>query len=150
MGNCNDKIEYTCGKKVNARCVDYEGKHSECTNLTECSSRSVHTTLEDIADQLTDLCNKVDTSGLSDSCLTYDESDGEQVRIVDILNKLQEEVCALKDIVEAEEACPSIFTQDISCLGLDYNCLADPCGVQPQNLAELLQLIINQACPPIA
>ena len=43
------------------------------------------------------------------------------------LAKIEEKVCELADAIELDPPdCPTIFTEDISCLGLDFECLTDP------------------------
>jgi hypothetical protein len=140
MSNCREKISYTCGKKVNARCVDYEGELSSCTELGDCPKHSVHDVLSDINRQLSDICEKLNIEDYDSGCLELEENS-----LVNILQELTNQVCELKEAL-APVDCPPVFSADISCLGLDYQCLADPCGEQPQNLTQLLQLIINQVC----
>lgn len=145
--NCDKEIRYTCGKKVNARCVDYEGDHSECSELNCCDKPTVHDTLEDISNQLTTICQSIDVSALGEDCLNYE---GTPVTVKDVLLKLEQEVCDLKDRIQEEENCPTVFQQDISCLNLNYECLSDPCGDPPSNLTELLQSMITQICANVA
>lgn len=141
--NCRDSIDYGCGsKKVNARCVDYEGKHSKCSEVGDCESVSVHKTLESITKQLDEICNNFDFSDVSTSCIGVEPSDK---NLPKILSEIVKQLCEVKEKIPNED-CPSVFTQDISCLDIDSGCLADDCNNPPSNMVELLQLLINKAC----
>jgi hypothetical protein len=142
---CKDTLSYTCGKKVNARCVDYEGDLSDCTELNEdCKVHTLHDTLEDMNEQLTNLCEKVDITGLSGECVDF----GLVVTIKGALQTLTNKLCELEGRLPEEGACDPTFSADIACAELNYNCLVDACGVDaaPQDLKELLQIMIDQIC----
>lgn len=144
--NCGDKIG-ACLKKTNARCVTYEGKHSECSELDCCDRPSVHDTLEDMSDQFSAICSAIDTAGLGDLCLEYDGTGEEgEVLVKDVLLKLEQTVCDLKENIQEEGECNPIFNQDITCAGLDLSCLVDECGEQPSTFKEVLQIMINEIC----
>lgn len=142
--NCDKKITDTCNGKENSRCSIYEGEHSSCSDLNCCDKPTVHETLEDISSQLQTLCDATNTDGLGQECFEYDYEDELQVK--DVLEKLEEEVCGLKETVAGEEDCPSVLTHDLTCLNLDYKCLVDECNEQPVTLKDLLQVLINQTC----
>lgn len=145
---CGDKLSNSCGKRHNARCVDYEGQLHEHTELDDCNCHSVHDVLEDMGNALNDINEQIDLSALGDSCIEYEKDDKGRITVKEALKKLEECVCDLKDMVEDtdEDDCPNIFSQDISCLGLDFGCLTDPCGEQITNLKDLLQALITQSC----
>lgn len=142
--NCKDKITSTCGKKVNAKCVDYEGTFHDESELTTCDYPSVEDVIEDINVTLNEITAALDTSGLGDSCITYTEVDG-KITIKEALLRLEEKVCALSSAIDTS-GCPPVFSQDITCVGLDYGCLVDPCGNPITNLKDLLQALINISC----
>lgn len=152
MGHCNDKISLTCGKKINAKCVDYEGTLHNDTQLTNCGCYNLEDVVEDINNTINNITDALDTSGLGDSCITYTEVGGE-ITIKEALLRLEEKICEIADFVSlaTPAACPPIFTQDITCLGLDFECLVDPCGDPITNLKDLLQALITKSCEtPIA
>lgn len=144
---CKDKISNTCGKKINAKCVDYEGVLHENTELEDCNCHSVEAVIEDMNVALNTINESIDLSILGDDCIDYDKVDG-KIQVKEALKKLEECVCELKskvDDVDAED-CPAIFSTDISCLGLDFECLTDPCDEPIGDLKDLLQALITQTC----
>tara|TARA_R110000772_G_scaffold119924_1_gene226087 strand:+ start:1235 stop:1705 length:471 start_codon:yes stop_codon:yes gene_type:complete len=144
---CKDKISRTCGKKINAKCVDYEGSLHDNTTLATCDCHSVEDVIEDMNLALNEINTSIDLTILGDDCITYDEVDG-KIQVKEALKKLEECICELKakvDDVDAED-CPAIFSADISCLGLNFECLETACETPIQNLGELLQALITQTC----
>lgn len=137
---CKDEVFYTCGPRLNARCVDYEGILSECSNLGSCNKYRLHDVIEDMQGILTDHCKVIGIEDVNTSCLdtpvTFD-SFGEYVtdlysRICTIYSELPDTLCDM----------------DITCLNLDYKCLLDgPCNEgAPNSASELFQLLIDQIC----
>jgi hypothetical protein len=139
--SCKDKISTTCGKRINSRCIDYEGNLSGCTELAGCPKHTVHEVLEDMSERITTFCETLDLSETNTGCVTV-----EVKTLKNLFESLYSEVCEIKDKLPDEE-CPSIFTQDVTCLGLDYKCLTDACGEQPKSIKDVLQLLIDNACP---
>ena len=141
MSNCKDKISYTCGKRVNARCVDYEGDLSECTELDkDCGIHTVHEVLEDVAERLTDICDDLDMTNVEMGCL---ELEATEPKLPEVLSAVIAKLCETQ-----EGDCNLIFNTPIECANFDYGCLVDECGagIAPGNLKELLQTMINQSC----
>lgn len=141
MSNCKDKIKYTCAKRANARCVDYEGEISECTGLdSECSIHTVHEVLEDNNKQLTKICSELDLSGVDRRCLEFEV---EEPKLPDFIGTIIAKVCEEKEV-----ECSVFLDTPIDCMELDYKCLVDECGVEaaPSNIKELLQLLIDRIC----
>lgn len=142
--NCEQDIRYTCGKRINARCIDYEGEYSTCSSLNCCNKPSMHTVIEDMNSQLSDICDSLDTSELGGDCLSYPSS---PILVKDVLLTMEEEICSIKNTLSQDADCNPVFDQDIACLELDYKCLYDPCGVnRPASLKELLQSMIDKIC----
>lgn len=146
MGKC-DKIEDTCGKKINARCVDYEGTVNTQSELTNDSCLNVHNTTQDIYNQLEDIQNSIDLEGLGENCVTY-EQEGDKLTVVEALLGLESKLCELvEESTSGTGGCHPIFDADITCLNLDLGCLTtDPCGEQITTFKQLLQALIIQAC----
>ena len=144
MGNCNNRISSTCGKKINAKCVDYEGDFHNESNLDTCDYPNMEDVIEDINVTLNEITDALDTSGLGDSCITYTEVGG-KITIKEALLRLEEKICSLSSAVSVD-GCSPVFTDDISCVDLDFKCLVDPCGEQITNMKDLLQALINKVC----
>ncbi len=146
--SCN-KIDNTCGKKINARCVDYEGEINDCSSLEDKDCLSIHETTEDIYKQIEDLKECLDLSSLGKNCLEYGE-ECEDLKINKVLLKLEEKVCELCEAIPTPQSdpnyCNPIFEQDLSCLELDYKCLTDPCNNEIKTLKQLLQALIDKNC----
>lgn len=141
MGKC-DKIEDTCGKKINARCVDYEGTVNSQSPLTE-GCLNVHNTTEDIYDQLEVIQESIDLTDLGSACITYPQ-EGLALKVSEALLGLETKVC---ELAVTEEGCHPIFDADITCLGLNLGCLPDdPCGDPITTFKQLLQALIAQSC----
>jgi len=142
MGKC-DKIDDTCGKKINARCVDYEGEVNSQSDLDQEGCLSVASTTEDIYNQLEEIQESIDLSGLGEDCIEYTQAE-EKLKVSEALLALEAKVCELD--VEAPD-CHPIFDADITCLNLDLDCLTtDPCDEPITTFKQLLQAMIIQAC----
>lgn len=143
---CKGKLSSTCGKKHNAKCVDYEGELHENTQLEDCGCYNVEEVIEDLNSTINTIMDSIDLSGLGNLCITYDLVDG-VITVKEALAKIEAKLCELADAVELDPPdCPTIFTEDISCLQLDFECLTDPCNNQITNLKDLLQAMITQIC----
>jgi len=151
--SCRDKIKDRCLKKVNATCVDYEGALSSETNLDPLDCHTVEEVLEDMNDQLDDIYEQIDLDGIDESCIDFQEEETGKIKVKEAILALTSK---LKDIMEhvgmscdncpeCEPSCNPIFTEDITCLGLDFGCLVDPCGNQYTTLKDVLQGIIDVA-----
>lgn len=147
MSKCGSKVSSTCGKRINAKCVDYEGELHNDTELDSCDCPNVEDVIEDINNTLNNIKDGLDTSGLGNQCITYNEVDGE-VSISEALLRLEEKICEISDHlnISEEEDCPTVYTQDLTCVGLDMSCLVDPCGEPITDLKTLLQALINKVC----
>lgn len=142
MGKC-DKIEDTCGKKINANCVDYEGEVNSQSPLIQTGCLSISSTTEDIYNQLEEIQESIDLTVLGTDCITYEQA-GLKLKISEALFGLEKKICELSIV---EEGCHPIFDTDITCLDLNLGCLSvDPCGDQITTFKQLLQALIAQAC----
>lgn len=148
--SCKDKLANTCGKKVNAKCVDFEGTRHANTKIEECDKPSVETVIEDLNLQVDFLSNSLDLSALGEACINYTQ-EGETLLAKEALLAMEAKICEIADFVGLPrpgcptcESCSPLFDETISCLGLDLGGLVDSCGTQPTTLKELLQLMLNQ------
>jgi len=116
MTRCKGNITSTCGKKVNAKCVDYEGEYHDRTGFEECDKPSLEDVVEDINETLNFLSESVDLSQLPQACDAIDyNQDGDELLVSEALIAHSEMLCALIEHTGYGEAepCP------------DCN---DPCG----------------------
>lgn len=147
---CKDKISRTCGKKINAKCVDYEGEFHENTELDVCDGSSVEDVIEDINKQVDSLSSSLDLSELGDACIIYTPT-GESLLAKDAFLAMEAKICELAEYVglptpgcDGCHDCSPIFEESIECANLDLGGLVDDCGVQPSTLKELLQLLLDK------
>lgn len=142
---CNDNISNLCLEPIKSTCVDFDGQLGDNTKITEdCVNQ--HEVNEDLYQITDEIIEGLDTSALSDNCLTYPLPMG--VTLIPVSKALEvhgDEICTLKDRVTALEN-KDYSSLDITGFGLDFGCLVDPCGDPITELGTLLQLIINKAC----
>lgn len=133
--------EDTCGgKKMNARCVDYEGKVSKCSGTEDkCKKRTVHEVLEDNSQHLTEICRQLDMSDLTPGCLEVEVSKPE---VKDYMQAIIDKLC------DSKFDCEKLFNTSLECSGLDYKCFVNECEEEfkPSNLTELFQMLIDRSC----
>lgn len=148
--SCKKAISNTCGKKHNAKCVDFEGTLHANTEIDECDKPSVEDVIEDLNKQVDLLSTSLDLSGLGEACITYAQ-EGDTLLAKEALLAMEAKICEIADFVGLPrpgcptcESCSPLFDETISCLGLDLGGLVDSCGTQPTTLKELLQLMLNQ------
>lgn len=151
--SCNDKISDRCVKKTNAVCTTYEGTLSEDTLLTSTACLNVETVIEDINTQLDILQSKIDVEVLiNDTCINYPRVGGIVTARTAILS-LNARFQTMMEFVGMQcdgtpvDDCPAIYSHAIDCVGLDLGVLTNPCGNQPANLKDLLQLILDTIQP---
>jgi hypothetical protein len=108
------------------------------------------TDLDSVISDLYTLINNsyVDMSSCDKGCLDYSPIADADIKPINVLNKLTEEICDLKPLeglLNTDGTLKDIPEFDISKLQLC--CLApDPCDVTPTTLEQLLQIIINKVC----
>ena len=132
MTRCKDNITSTCGKKVNAKCVDYEGEYHDRTGFEECDKPSLEDVVEDINETLNFLSESVDLSQLPQACDAIDYSqDGDELLVSEALIAHSEMLCALIEHTGygEPEPCP------------DCN---DPCGNPSQSTCCESLIYISQ------
>ena len=141
---CNDKVRSTCGRILSSNCVDYVGTLHNNSSLEECDDPTMTEIIQDINVELDAVNQAIELQNLGDGWVTYELVDG-KVRVKEALEAIESKLCALSALVEDVDSngCPLVYSLPIDCVGLDLGSLVDPCGEQPGNLAELLQLLIN-------
>mgnify|MGYP001258496186 FL=1 len=149
MSCSNYKFKDTCGESIFAPCVYVEQTFPDISSL---SSESC-TDLDKVIADLYTLVNKsyVDMHTYAKGCLDYSPTTDADIKPVQVLNKLTEEVCKLQPLMGLIDTTvnPNVLKKipefDINKLNLC--CLVpDPCGATPATLEQLLQIIINKVC----
>ena len=148
--SCKDEISNTCGKKINAKCVDYEGDLHKNTKIENCSKPSVEDVIEDLNLQVDAFSDGVDLSALGSSCIEY-AKEGDTLKVKEAFLAMEEKICEIADYVGLPkpgctgcESCSPIFEETIACMGLELGELVDDCGEQPATVKDLLQLMLNE------
>lgn len=142
---CKTKLKHNCGIKTNARCVFYDLSLPETSKLKMVEDcLTVEETTEDLYNLVDYILESIDTSGLGEKCLTYKKSKSKYnplvdvVYIKDVLLKLEDEICKLKEIKDV--------TLDDVLANLNFKCLTDPCDENITTLTQLLQILIDEIC----
>jgi hypothetical protein len=151
--SCNDRISDRCPNKVNAKCVSYEGAFSSESTLNG-NCHNIEEIIEDINTQLDYLKATTNVDSLSnDTCIQYvDQAPYPEITPRTAILTLNQKVRQLMDFVglgcdDSTGDCPAVFNQDLTCLGLNFGTLADPCGNPPSTLKAVLQLVLDELQP---
>lgn len=142
MEDCN-KVINTCGELTFAGCAIFEGTTNNASKVKENCKKSVENTTQDIYNQLEELTN---LAQLGQSCLTYDKTVDNRTIVANVLLKIEQEVCTLKDKVEGLETVDLCDKSIVAC-DFDFGVLTNQCETEPQTLKEVLQLILDNLNP---
>jgi hypothetical protein len=147
MKQCN-KIKNSCtGSKTYAACAQFEGDVNEDSALVDETCLSLEETTQDLYDQVGAIKNNQDLSDLGNACLEYVEDEDGKIIVKNVLIKLEEEICSLKERINLLETV-DVCNQNIVPCSLDFGDLVDTCGNQPTTLSETLQLILDSLNTP--
>lgn len=92
---CKPDISNRCFARVNAKCVDYEGKVHNCSEYDDDDCINVEEAIEDLTEKVNDLCLG-DFEG--EGCIEYEAEDPDVgITLKDILTAHDKEICALKE-----------------------------------------------------
>jgi hypothetical protein len=142
MGDCN-KVSSTCGDTTFAGCAVFEGTTNNASKIKENCKKSVENTTQDIYNQLGELTN---LAQLGQSCLTYDKTADNRTIVANVLLKIEQEVCTLKNKVQALETVALCNKSVVGC-NFDFGTLTNQCETQPQTFKEVIQLILDNLNP---
>lgn len=132
----------TCGEKIFATCVYYEGVLPSITSLTTADCYTVEELVADTYQILTNIEASVEVDSLlGNSCLSY-TLEGGVITPRQAMLKFEEEICSLKtqfDSIAQTQLCDI----PIAACNLDLKGLADQCSNPPTTFGELMQVLID-------
>lgn len=140
---CKNKINHTCADHTYSTCTIFEGKPNTQSELIGESCLDQEIVDQDQYNQLEEIWSEIDLSSLGQRCLEYVETQEGKIIVKNVLLKLEEEICSLKEEVEALQNL-NVCNLDISQCGLNFGTLTDECGEQPSTLTQVLQILLNQ------
>ena len=138
MGCCNDSIKNNCGSKVYATCVYYEGYLPEYSDLDK-DCVVLEETTEELYKNQEFILKSIDTSKIQEDCIDYPRTDDNKILVVDILQKLQDEICSIKEN-------PDTPLSNIDLSNIDMKCLEDEPCYNADSLNNVLQTMIDKIC----
>lgn len=136
---CGNSGKFNCGTKTEAGCTYYKGYLPKYSKLDKNCVVIEETTAELYKNQEA-ILKSIDTSKLTKSCIDYDVDDSNdseegKILIVEVLQKLQDEICEMKE-----------ESEDDNSLNIDFKCLVAPCDSQITSLKDLLQTLVDEVC----
>ena len=137
MCGCSKKHSNLCVDKINTKCATCDGDRGNNSKIeTACANQfSINEDIYSIIDDI-----KEDTIGEETvpNCIEYtDES------LIGKVTTHGEKICSNKSAIE-ELQLESICDKSIEACNIDLMGLVDSCGNQPENMGELLQIIITK------
>jgi hypothetical protein len=142
MEDCN-KVINTCGEITFSGCTIFEGTTNNASKIKENCKKSVESTTQDIYNQLEELTN---LAQIGQSCLTYNKTADNRTIVANVLLKIEQEVCALKDKVADLETVALCNKSIVDC-DFDFGTLTNQCETEPQTFKEVIQLILDNLNP---
>lgn len=140
----SNKIKHTCGDIIQATCVEYQTPLPEFSEITGCPDLDATTAeLYEIAGEIKEETN---LSELGEKCLTYTTVEG-KVFVKNALLTLEEEICLLKEEVEAlknRQLCDIPIGECIT----DFSCLIGECENSINTLGDWMTAVQNKICTP--
>jgi len=143
MSCCGDNRKFSCGGlKTPAVCVYYRGYLPKYSKL-DADCAVIEETTEELYKNQEFILKSIDTSKLKEDCIDYPTTeidDEEKILVVDVLQALQDEICALKD---------NTVGSDCECIDvtkLDLKCLEDEPCANPSSVTAVIQLMIDKIC----
>jgi len=142
MADCGFTVKNTCGERLFATCVYYEGVLPDFTTLDAASCYTLEEIVTDVYLQLTDIYDALEVDSLLGGLsLTYTLVDG-KITVRQALKTFEEEIDSLKDKVD-NAAKYQLCDLPIDGCALDLGALEDACGGTITNFGELFQALID-------
>lgn len=137
------KPKYTCGTRTNSKCVFYDLKVPDYSNLIDEDCVVIEETTEDLYKLVSWLKESVDLEDFEDECLDLEKvkdtykKDKNRFLVKDVLKELTSKICNLEE---------SADDSNDDTLELDFKCLVSACGEPISSLKDLLQALIDEVC----
>jgi hypothetical protein len=145
MKQCNNKIKNSCtGSKTYAACAQFEGDVNEDSALVDETCLSLEETTQDLYDQVGAIKNNQDLSDLGNACLTYVEDEDGKIIVKNVLLKLEEEICSLKERINLLETTAICDMPVGDCV--DTLCLTGACDTSIVTYGDLLNAMVAKIC----
>lgn len=139
MKNCNEHKTLCGDNKINSKCVSYTGNVPEWSELHEEDCVNLEETTQNLYEHIEQVKEKIDFSDLESECLDI-EDEGE-ITPKSVAGALIEKI---EEVKEAQKAPLRRGDLDITCMDLDFKCIADNCDNPPTKMSQLLQLILDK------
>lgn len=144
--SCKNERKHYCLEKVQAICTQYKGTVAECSSLDSDDCLTIEETTQDIYDIIDVIKNVIDLSDIDYDCITIEFEDDENPTIKEIIQKLIEEICLLKND-QSSNPSTNPCEIDLSECNINTDCLDnDPCTNGLSTLPEILNSIIAKLC----
>jgi len=142
--NCGNKVSNTCGRRTNSACVDFEGTPNSQSELIEQTCLDQEQVTQDLYDQVGEIKDETDLSGLGELCLEYVTEDG-KIIVKNALAKFEEVICDLQTRItelETEPICSKPIGECQDVIG----CLVDPCDNSILTLGDWMKAVTEKIC----
>ena len=136
--NCCNGRKNNCGVKTPAICVYYYGYLPEYSDLDK-DCVVLEETTEELYKNQEFILKSIDTSKIQEDCIDYPRTDDNKILVVDILQKLQDEICSIKEN-------PDTPLSNIDLSNIDMKCLEDEPCYNADSLNNVLQTMIDKIC----
>lgn len=142
MADCGFSVKNTCGERLFATCVYYEGILPDFTTVPEANCYTLEEIVADVYQQFETIYDELEVDSLLGGLsLTYTLVDS-KITVRQALKTFEEEIDTLKDKVD-NAAKYQLCDLPIDGCGLNLGALEDACGNQITNYGELFQALID-------
>jgi hypothetical protein len=142
MADCGFSVKNTCGERLFATCVYYEGILPAFTNVPEANCYTLEEIVADVYQQFQTIYDELEVDSLlGDLSLTYTLVNSKVV-VRQALKTFEQEIDSLKTKVD-NIAKYQLCDLPIAGCNLNLGALEDACGNQITNFGELFQALID-------
>lgn len=148
MKNCNPRVNHTCGDTTWAVCTKYESEVNPQSELIQNECFNIEETTQDQYNQLEDIWGQIELSELGELCLTYVLDENDKIIVKNVLKKLEQEICDLKEKVTTLETTAICDTPISACFPSGFDCLELPCSGTITTLGDWMIAVQTKICTP--